>query len=61
MKNTSCKIAIGDTVRKRVDAIGMRLTGRVVYIHPKGRFYTVKFTSRLGSFCECFTEKEYEK
>ena len=29
--------------------------GRVVYIHPQGRFYTVEFTARNGqTWRECF-------
>lgn len=29
-------------------------TGTVVYIHPKGRFYTLEFTFPGGSFRESF-------
>jgi hypothetical protein len=30
-------------------------TGTVVYIDPKGRFYTLEFTFPAGSFRECFS------
>lgn len=31
--------------------------GRVVYIHPEGRFYTLEFTFERGSFRESFLLK----
>ena len=35
---------------------------RVVYIHPRGRFYTVEFTSFLGRrFRQCYPMTEREK
>lgn len=30
-------------------------TGKVVYIHPKGRFYTLEFTFPGGSYRESFS------
>ena len=35
---------------------------KIVYIHPKARFYTIQFTFSNNSFCEtrCFTETEKE-
>lgn len=37
--------------------------GKVVYIHPLGRFYTVRFDLPHGSYCESkrFTPHEYEE
>ncbi len=29
--------------------------GTVVYIHPKGRFYTLEFTFQAGTFRESFS------
>lgn len=35
---------------------------RVVYIHPEGRFYRVRFTTASGrSFCECFPMRNETK
>lgn len=31
-----------------------KLRGRVVYIHPQGRFAALEFTGIHGSFRECF-------
>ena len=54
-------VNVGDTVRKFVAEVGRRLNGVVIYVHPLRRFYTVRFDSKNGSFCECFTEQEYVK
>lgn len=58
---------IGDAVTKPLDWLdeaevsgGRRLmkktslTGTVVYIHPRLRFYTLEFRLPHGSFRECF-------
>ena len=37
------------------------LLGRVVYIHPDGRFVCLKFQEGNESFRECFTEKQLTK
>ncbi len=38
----------------------MRLPDRavVVYVHPEGRFYTVRFEYQFGSFCESFFDRK---
>lgn len=55
---------VGDVVERRVrnleltreeaDGGGKRLRGRVVYVHPLGRFHTVEFTLPGGTFRESF-------
>ena len=61
---------LGDKIKKRVywteiDRSRIRLSkgcvqkheiaeGTVVYIHPKGRFYTLEFNLPTGSFRESF-------
>lgn len=30
------------------------MTGTVVWVHPKGRFYTVEFSFPLGNIRECY-------
>ncbi len=58
-------LRVGDHVRRRIDAMpGERSEdyniiypieeGTVVYIHPEGRFHTVRFDFPSGSFCESF-------
>ncbi len=58
-------LRVGDHVRRRIDAMpGKRSEdyniiypieeGTVVYIHPEGRFHTVRFDFPSGSFCESF-------
>ena len=32
----------------------VRMSGVVEYIHPEGRFYTVRFTAEKGSFAESY-------
>lgn len=55
----------GDTVREQINVFApsgisfpKRLTqksaGTVVYIHPKGRFYTVRFDFPLGAIHESY-------
>ncbi len=38
-------VSLGDTVTRRVESLGAPKlwTGRVVYIHPQGRFHVVSF------------------
>lgn len=54
---------IGDKVQRRPVTFGslegenglrQAFTGRVVYIHPKGRYHMVGFTVRSGRIRECF-------
>ena len=30
------------------------MTGTVIYIHPKHRFFTVEYRLKRGTCCECF-------
>lgn len=53
-------IRLGDEITARVN-YGMEggtllppIPGRVVYIHPEGRFFTAEFTFARGSFRESF-------
>ena len=45
---------VGDNVVMKCETIGRILPGTVVYVHPKRYFYTVKFFTNGGSFCEAF-------
>lgn len=48
---------VGDTRSELVhigDGMPTRQTGKVVYIHPKRRFYTVEFRFDGGSFRESY-------
>lgn len=54
-------VKIGDRVEKYPYAINegwvhKKLEGRVVWIHPAGRFYVVEFRLPGGTFCECFRD-----
>lgn len=57
---------VGDTVRKTISTggknygktnaeEGQRHTGRVIYVHPKGRFYTAEFRFRDGNIRESYS------
>ena len=48
------KVNVGDRLSERIEEIGKTLTGTVIYVHPKGRFCTVEFKTRTGSFRESF-------
>lgn len=61
------KVRIGDKVRKCVTALygetpgnhpETKRTGTVIYIHPKGRFYTVAFPVGSGIIRECYLMTE---
>lgn len=45
------RIKLGSVVTEYVDAVGKNIKGRVVYIHPRRRFYTVRFAR---GYCESF-------
>ena len=45
---------IGDTVTERVKCLDSIEKGKVVYIHPENRYYTVEFKGLFGSFRESF-------
>ena len=50
---------VGEKTSEKIDCLGIRKTGKVVYVHPAGRFYTVE--SLGGQFRESFTEVNYER
>ncbi|MBO4854074.1 MAG: hypothetical protein J5482_02865 [Oscillospiraceae bacterium] len=55
------KIRLGDRVWKtpyalRENGKDKLLEGTVIWIHPKGRFYVLRFDLPGGSFCESFSE-----
>ena len=52
---------IGEKISEKVDCLGIRKTGKVVYVHPAGRFYTVEFEFLGGRFRESFMEDKYER
>lgn len=47
-------IHLGDTVTRHIEATSRTATGKVVYIHPEGRYYVVEFDLGLYKFRECF-------
>ena len=62
---------VGDTVRKTISSRatsgtgGVRLPeeeieyeGKVIYVHPKGRYYTAEFTFRDGTTRESYRDGE---
>lgn len=53
-------VKVGDKVTEAVGSIGRSLAGRVVYVHPQGRFYIVEFQVSGGSFRESFTEARFD-
>lgn len=63
------KLKIGETVERECytgsndSARGKKFSGRVVYIHPEGRFHTVRFDHYMGSYLESYhgdREIEYD-
>lgn len=46
---------IPGTLRCAVDKSARPMEGKVVYIHPKGRFHTVEFQTMGGPLRESFT------
>lgn len=45
----------GETVIRRPATFGRgRMSGKVVYVHPAGRFHVVEFKTRGGMIRECF-------
>lgn len=59
---------VGETVRKQINSSATRNDfnkgfqeeqiyhyGKVIYIHPAGRFYTVEFQFSNGNIRECYT------
>ena len=49
--NDIATMKIGDEIRARIypNVTAGSLTGRVVYIHPKKRFFTLEFTTASGA------------
>lgn len=45
---------VGDFKTERVETIDATMRGKVVYIHPEERYYTVEFSGLFGSFRESF-------
>ena len=53
-------VELGQKTREYLPELHQSLTGRVVYIHPERRYYTVEFEFGLGrSFRSCFTDTKY--
>ena len=54
-------VSIGDRVSEFVEIHNRTMSGTVIYVHPKGRFYTVEFVGPTGeTFRECFTGVRYK-
>lgn len=52
-------VEVGDLVRRHPQTFDLhkdfeRMEGRVVYVHPLGRFHVVEFPGRLGAIRESF-------
>lgn len=52
---------VGEKSSEKIDCLGVQKTGKVVYVHPAGRFNIVEFTFPGGKFWESFTEANYER
>ena len=52
---------VGEKTSEKIDCLGVQKPGKVVYVHPAGRFCTVEFEFPCGRFRESFTEVTYEK
>lgn len=52
---------VGEKSSEKIDCLGVQKAGKVVYVHPAGRFYIVEFTFPGGKFWESFTEANYER
>lgn len=53
---------VGDRRSEEVDAVGRTMNGKVVFVHPTGRFYTVEFETKHGKIREnYFTIKAKEE
>lgn len=52
---------VGEKTSEKIDCLGVQKPGKVVYVRPAGRFYTVEFEFPCGRFRESFTEVTYEK
>lgn len=54
-------VKVGDTVRRRPVTFSdmycktsAQMEGRVVYVHPRGRFHVVEFPGAIGTIREAF-------
>ena len=52
---------VGEKTSEKIDCLGIQKTGKVVYVHPAGRFYLVEFEFLGGRFRESFTEVKCER
>lgn len=54
------KVNVGDRVSEHSEIHNCTMSGIVVYVHPKGRYYTVEFVGPTGlTFRESFTGVRY--
>lgn len=53
-KVTRTPITFTDPAREKGEPKHQPMTGKVVYIHPKGRYHTVEFQMPLGAVRESF-------
>lgn len=47
-----------DSVFCKTPNVRPRIRGRVIYVHPQGRFATLEFQGVHGTFRECFYPEE---
>lgn len=53
-KVTRTPLTFTDPAREKGEPKHQPMTGKVVYIHPKGRYHTVEFQMPLGAVWESF-------
>lgn len=54
-------VKVGDYVHERIEGISGKMSGIVIYVHPKGRYYTAEFVGPTGlTFRESFTGVKYK-
>jgi len=53
-------VSVGDCVREHIEVQKCKMSGIVIYVHPKGRYYTAEFVGPTGlTFRESFTGVRY--
>ena len=54
------KVNVGDYVSERIEGHSGKMSGIVIYVHPKGLYYTAEFVGPTGlTFRESFTGVRY--
>ena len=56
IKTISCSISSRSGMGATWEEEQIEYEGKVIYVHPKGRFYTVEFTLPFGTIRESYKE-----